>query len=164
MTVTEIPAELTPASLRFTALFGISMGFTAAEVRTRPGDTAQKSADKQIADEIDLMTACGYTRQVAAVVLDERGRANRGLHPQRCGAEQARREVRAVAEAMLRARGPAAVRICRRIAGQAAIDGDSELSRSFAEFADAAEELIAECEAGPLVTRAAAAQPGDGAA
>ena len=64
MTLTETPAELDPATLHFTALLGISMGFTPCELRTRSAGTLQEAVDHQVADEIDLLTMCGFTRQV----------------------------------------------------------------------------------------------------
>jgi hypothetical protein len=144
MTLTETPAELDPATLHFTALFAISMGFTPDEVRTRSAGTPQEAAGKQVADEIDLMTMCGFTRQVASTVLDERDRAKRALSQQSYSKEEAWQEIRAVAGAMLRADGPAAVDMCRQIADAADQRGDVVMRRSFTEFAEAAEQLLAE--------------------
>ena len=144
MTLTETPAELDPATLYFTALLGISVGFTPDELRTRSAGAPQEAVDHQVADEIDLLTMCGFTRQVAITVIDERDHANRALHAEHCCAEEAWREIRAVAGAMLRADGPAAVDMCRQIADTADKRGDAEMRRSFAEFAKAAEQLLAE--------------------
>jgi hypothetical protein len=144
MTLTENPIELTPAALRFAALFGLSTGFTPSGLRARSAGTPQEAADKRIADEIDLLAECGFTRQVASAVLDERNRANRALHAGHDCAEEARQEIRAVAGAFLNWKGPAAVGICRQIADAADKRGDGEMRRSFTEFADAADQLLAE--------------------
>ncbi|MGH3263110.1 MAG: hypothetical protein ACRDNS_14055 [Trebonia sp.] len=150
LTLTETQAELTPAALRFTALFGMSLDVTATELRNRLGGTAQKAKDKQLADEIDLMTACGYTGRVATTVLAERDRANEAPHLRYSCPEQAGREIRAVAGAAVDQEGPAAVRILRGIAAASASEGDSQSDKSFTEFADAAEQLLAERGAEPL--------------
>jgi hypothetical protein len=144
LTLTEAPAELDPATLRYTALFGIAMGFTAAELRTRSAGTSWESADKQLADEIELMTACGFTRRVSSTVLAERDRANRALRQHRYSAEDMRRGIRTVAEAGLRQEGPEAVRMFRQLADTAEQEGDIASRRSFLEFAAAAELLLAE--------------------
>lgn len=144
LTLAEIPVALDPAALYFTALLGISMGFTPGELRTRSAGGPREAVDHQVADEIDLMTMCGFTRQVASTVLAERDHANRALHAGHCCAEEARREIRAVAGAMLRTEGPAAVGMCRQIADTADKRGDAQMRRSFTEFAEAAEELLAE--------------------
>ena len=147
LTLTETPAELDPATLRFSALFGIAMGFTPDELRTRSAGTPQEAADKQVADEIDLMTMCGFTKQVASTVLDEGDRANRALRQQPYSKEEAWREIRAVAQAFLDWKGPAAVGIFREIADTADKEGDAVMRRSFTEFAEAAEQLLAERDA-----------------
>jgi hypothetical protein len=142
LTLTEVPAEIDPATLRFTALFGISMGIAPGELRTRSAGTPRESADKQVADEIDLLTVCGFTRQVASAVLDERDRATRPRQPY--SKEDAWPGIRAVAEAVLDQKGPAAVGLFRQIADTAAKRGDDEMVRSFLDFAEAAEQLLAE--------------------
>jgi hypothetical protein len=144
LTLTEVPAEIDPAALRFTALFGLSMGFTPDGLRSRSAGTPQEAADKQLADEIEFLTAFGFTTQVAAAVLDERDRANRALRQEPYSEEDARREVRAVAGAFLDQQGPGAVGIFREIADRAAEEGDAVMCRSFTEFAAAAEQLLAE--------------------
>jgi len=147
LTLTETSAELDPATLYSTALFGIAMGFTPDELRTRSAGTRQEAADRQVADEIDLMTMCGFTRKVASTVLDERDHANRALRQQLYSDEDARRETRAVAQAFLDWKGPAAVGICREIAETAGKERDHVTRRSFLEFAAAAELLLTERDA-----------------
>ncbi|MGH3246519.1 MAG: hypothetical protein ACRDOI_09940, partial [Trebonia sp.] len=95
-------------------------------------------------DEIEHLTGCGFTARVASIVIAERDHANRALRQQRHSEEDARREVRAVAEAALRQEGPAAVSIFRQVAVTAGADGDTVSHASFLEFAAAAELLLAE--------------------
>ena len=151
-TLTEAPAELDtlratgltellPATaLRFTALVGIAAGITAEELRTRSACTAREAADGQLADEVERLIACGVTKEVARRALADDGDRPR----RRYSEEDARREIRAVAEAMLRQEGPAAIGICRQIAATAGQRGDAVLRCSFLEFAAAAELLLAE--------------------
>jgi hypothetical protein len=147
LTLTEAPAELDPFTLRFTALFGMSMGFTPDRLRSRSAGTLREAADKQVADEIEFLAVCGFTGQVASAVLDERDRANRALRQQPYSEEDTRREVRAVAEGFLAWKGPAVVDICREIADTAGKKRDHVTRRSFLEFAAAAELLLAERDA-----------------
>jgi hypothetical protein len=144
LTLTQVPAELDPFTLRFTALFGMSMGFTPDRLRSRSAGTLREAADKQVADEIEFLAVCGFTGQVASAVLDERDRANRALRQQPYSEEDTRREVRAVAEAYLNWKGPAAVGLFHRAANDAGKRGDAVMRRSFTEFAEAAELLLAE--------------------
>jgi hypothetical protein len=141
LTLTELPAELDPAALHFTALLAIAAGITPDELRTRSAGTPH---DSQVADEVDLLTMCGFTRQVASTVLDERDRAKRALPQQPYSTEDAWQEIRAVAGAFLDLKGPAAVGFLRGIADAADKEGDGEMRRSFTEFAEAAEQLLAE--------------------
>jgi hypothetical protein len=142
MTLTETPAAVDAAQLRYTAMLAISMSFTPGELRTRSEGTQQEAADKQIADEIEFLSACGYTEQVASTVLTERARAI--PHTPRGTEEDARREIRTVAEVFLQQLGPEAVALCHRIADTAAKRGDDTMVRSFLDFAEAAEQLLAE--------------------
>lgn len=144
LTLTEVPAELAPFTLRFTALFGMSMGFTPDRLRSRSAGTSREAADEQVADELEFLIACGFTRQVASAVLDERDRASRAMWQQPYSEEDTRREVRAVAEAYLDWKGPAAVGLFHRAANEADKRGDAVMRRSFTEFAEAAELLLAE--------------------
>jgi hypothetical protein len=141
LTLTEFPAEIDPIALRFAALLGISMGLPSAGLRTRSAGTRQEIADKQIADEIDLLTFCGYTMQVADLVLLERGAIPR-TRP--CTDEEAHRSDRRVAAAVISQHGAAAVGIFQRAA---AIGDDDAVRKSFIKFAAAAEELLAESPA-----------------
>lgn len=144
LTLTEVPAELDPFTLRFTALFGMSRGFTPGRLRSQSAGTPWEAADKQVADEIEFLAVCGFTGQVASAVLDERDRANRAMWQQPYSEEDAHREVRAVAEAYLDWKGPAAVGLFHRAADTAAKEGDAVMRRSFTKFAEAAELLLAE--------------------
>jgi hypothetical protein len=45
LTLTEVPAELDPFTLRFTALSGMSMGFTPDRLRSRSAGTSREAAD-----------------------------------------------------------------------------------------------------------------------
>jgi len=77
MTLTEAPpvldtlratglTELLPATaLRITAMVGIAAGITAEELRTCSAGTAREAAHRQVADEIEWLTACGVTKEVA---------------------------------------------------------------------------------------------------
>jgi hypothetical protein len=146
LTLTQVPAGLDPFTLRFTALFGMSMGFTPDRLRSRSAGTLREAADKQVADELEFLTVCGFTAQVAFAVLDERDRANRALRQQPYSEEDARREIRGVAQAFLDWKGPAAVAFLRGITNSP----DTVARRSYTEFAEAAEQLLAERRAEAL--------------
>jgi hypothetical protein len=141
LTLIEVPAEIDPTVLRLAALLGISTGLTPVELRSRATGTPQELADKRIADEMDLLTTCGYTRQIADAVLRERG----PFVPARPRTdEEAHQSDRRVAAAAISQHGAAAVGIFRRAA---AIGDDDAVRKSFIKFAAAAEELLAESPA-----------------
>jgi hypothetical protein len=144
LTLTEVPAEIDPIALRFTAVLALSVNFPTSELRARSAGTSQEHADKLIADEIDFLTACGYTEQVAAAVWREHN-AHLPKRPVRpCTAEEAHQSARRVAAAVITSHGAAAAGIFRRCAENA---GDAEGRESFLKFAAAAEELLAESPA-----------------
>lgn len=146
MTLTETPTVLDPARRRFIALVGIATGVTADKLLAiaAPTADADEVASSQIAEEIVFLAWCGFTESAARAVLDERSRAKKNAPRRPRSEEQSRAEIRAVAAAMLRQEGPAAVGLCRQAAATAAQDGDPVTRRSFLEFATAAEQLLAE--------------------
>ena len=128
MTLTQNPAELDPGELHFNAVRAIADGVTPDELRSSTAGTAREAVGKQIADEAEHLASRGVTRRGALRAVKE------------C----IRLSVRAVAEAGLRAEGPAVVRTFRRIADTAEREGDTASRDSFLEFAAEAERLLAE--------------------
>jgi hypothetical protein len=135
LTLTEVPAELDPAALRFAALFGISTGLTPAELRSRAMGAPQEIADKQIADEIDYLTARGVTERVVRRVFRERDRKNPAYKDYRYSEQDAREA------AMIYLAAGATSAALRE---NTALRGDREDRRMSAMIADQMDELTAE--------------------
>ena len=147
LTLTENPAELDPRERRFTALVGIAAGLTGDELRAL---SAREDHDERLAAEIDLLAWCGFTTQAARAVLAERDMANGGGRKRRPGVGDARREIRALALLALEQHGPAAIGMFRQVAAMCGEEGDLVTRRSFLEFAETAEQLLAERAASSL--------------
>ncbi len=80
----------------------------------------------------------------ASTVLDEHGEHDRECRALHSCAEKARQEVRKVAAVFVENLGPAAVSFFRQLADNAAAKDDTAMVASFTEFAEAAEQLLAE--------------------
>jgi hypothetical protein len=145
VTVTTAGADsLMAGRLRAAALLLIASDVTPDELRSWPEPTAaRKVADREIADEAEYLASRGVTKEVArrAIAEYDQGRPRR-----RYSEDDARREIRAVAEALLRREGPAAPGIFRQVADK--VDGSTR--ESFLEFAATAEQLLAERGASSL--------------
>jgi hypothetical protein len=124
VTTAEAPNLLRPQRARYIALGAIVGGVTPGELRS----ATTGRVGRQIADEAEYLLAHGVTRRAAI----------------RARKEIARSSVRRVAMAMLRQEGPSAVGIFRELAETAGLRRDGVTESSFLEFAETAEQLLAE--------------------
>jgi len=136
LTLTQNPAGLDPATLRYTALLAIAVEITPAKLRTRSAGTPQAAADRQIADEVDYLSARGVTGRAASRALAER---DRRLNPGRQHRPYSEQDARQAAGIYL-----ADGMTSGALRADTALRGTPGTRRMFAMVADAMDALLAE--------------------